>query len=374
MNPLKIAFDAYPIASPRLSGVGVHAMELTSRLCQKEELDCTLLLYDFLKRRGSEAILRERIPETEIKQNNLLPYGIYVELWNVFPKLGLEQVFGTKSEITHFFNFVVPPKGTGKIVNTVHDLVCLNFPETMEKRNYRRLQMHLNRSCQDADVIITVSETIKQELIDQMNLPKEKIRVVYNGVDQARFHPVAERLQGLPDHYFLYLGTLEPRKNLLGLLEGYRIAKPHIGDCKLVIGGAKGWEYSAIFETVKTYGLEQDVVFPGYLPFEDLPKLYSGAQAFVFPSFYEGFGIPPLEAMACGVPVITSDCSCLPEITGEAAIHVNPKDGEALGSAMEQILTDSALRNTCITGGLEHVKQFTWDKAADKVLEIYKEL
>ena len=156
--------------------------------------------------------------------------------------------------------------------------------------------------------------------------------------------------------------------------EGYKIAKPNIGDCKLVLGGARGWEYTKIFETVTEYGLEQDVVFPGYLPAEDLPKLYSGAKAFVFPSLYEGFGIPPLEAMACGVPVITSDCSCLPEVTGSAAVLVNPKDSEQLADAMERILTDTDLRETCMRRGLERVKQFTWEQAADKVFEIYKEL
>ena len=211
---MKIAFDAYPIASPRLSGVGVHALSLASRLCQREELDCTLLLYDFLKRRGSEKVLQERIPNTKIVQNNWLPYGVYVELWNRFPKLSMNQLFGTKADINHFFNFVVPPRVSGTVINTVHDLVYLNYPETMEKRNYRRLKQHLKRSCHQADLIITVSETGKKELIEQMNLPKEKIRVVYNGVDLQRFRPVKERVLGLPEHYFLYVGTLEPRKNL----------------------------------------------------------------------------------------------------------------------------------------------------------------
>lgn len=370
---MKIAFDAYPIASPRLSGVGVHALSLASRLCQREELDCTLLLYDFLKRRGSEKVLQERIPNTKIVQNNWLPYGVYVELWNRFPKLSMNQLFGTKADINHFFNFVVPPRVSGTVINTVHDLVYLNYPETMEKRNYRRLKQHLKRSCYQADVIITVSETGKKELIEQMNLPKEKIRVVYNGVDLQRFRPVKERVLGLPEHYFLYVGTLEPRKNLLGLIEAYRIAKPKIGDCKLVLSGVRGWKYDSIFEKIKEYGLEQDVFFPGYMSAEDLVKLYSGAKAFVFPSFYEGFGIPPLEAMACGVPVITSNCSCLPEVSGDAAVLINPKDWEQLADAMERMLTDTQLRETCISRGFERVKNFTWERAADKVFEIYKE-
>lgn len=371
---MKIAFDAYPIASPRLSGVGVHALEIASRLCRRKELDCTLLLYDFLKRRGSERILKERIPNTKVVQNSLLPYGVYVELWNLFPKFGLEQVFDVKADISHFFNFVIPPKASGMTINTVHDLVYLNYPETMEKRNYRRLKLHLERSCREADVIITVSQTVKREMIEQMGLPGAKIRVVYNGVDQSRFFPGAGRLASMPEHYFLYLGTLEPRKNLTGLLEAYRIGKQKFGDCKLVLGGARGWEYDEIFRKVKEYRLEEDVIFPGYLPAEQLSGLYAGAQAFVFPSLYEGFGIPPLEAMACGTPVITSKCSSLPEVAGDAAVLADPCNPEELAAAMEQILTDSALRKSCISRGLERVKRFTWEKAADGIYGIYKEL
>lgn len=374
MLAVKIAFDAYPIAAPRLSGVGVHAMEIASRLCRRKELDCTLLLYDFLKRKGSGNILKERIPNTKVVQNNLLPYGLYVELWDRFPNLGLEQVFGVTADISHFFNFVIPPRPVGKVVNTVHDLVYLNFPETMEKRNYRRLCNHLKRSCQEADIVITVSHTIKQEIADQMGIPKEKIRVVYNGVDQKRFHPNAGRLASMPEHYFLYLGTLEPRKNLTGLLEAYQLGKKRFDGCKLVLGGAKGWEYNEIFQKVRELGLENDVVFPGYLPAERLPALYAGADAFVFPSFYEGFGIPPLEAMACGTPVITSCCSSLPEVAGDAAVLVNPYHREELAAAMERVLTDEILRKTCICRGLERVKKFTWEKAADDVFQIYKEL
>lgn len=371
---MKIAFDAYPIAAPRLSGVGVHALEIASRLCRRKELDCTLLLYDFLKRRGSKKTLEARIPHTKIVQNSLLPYGVYVELWDRFPGLGLEQVFGISADISHFFNFVLPPKATGRVINTVHDLVYLNYPETMEKQNYRRLCKHLERSCRDSDLVITVSETIKQELIDQLGIPEKKVRVVYNGVDQKRFCPQAGRLSSMPEHYFLYLGTLEPRKNLVSLLDAYRIGKNRFDGCKLVLGGARGWEYDDIFKTVRKLGLEEDVIFPGYLPAEQLPALYAGAEAFVFPSFYEGFGIPPLEAMACGTPVITSGCSSMPEVTGDAAVLVDPHQPEELAEAMEHMLRDQDLRNTCISRGLERVKRFTWEKAAEDVYQIYQEL
>ena len=371
---IKIAFDAYPIAAHRLSGIGTHARELTQRLCQRPELDCTLLLYDFLNRRGSRKLLQERIPNAKIVQNPWLPYGVYVELWPHFPWLGWEQVFGIKADISHFFNFIIPPKATGRVINTVHDLVHLNYPETMEKSNLRRLSRNLNRSCRDADLIVTVSWAVRQEMIEKLGLPGDKIRVVPNGVDLTRFCPEGTRLSQLPEHYFLYLGTLEPRKNLIGLLHAYKIGKSRFDDCKLVLGGAKGWEYDAIFDQVKQLGLEEDVIFPGYLPYEHLPALYRGAQAFLFPSFYEGFGIPPLEAMACGVPVITSDCAALTEVTENAAVHIDPNQPEALADAMERILTDSELRTLSIARGLERAKAFTWDRAAEKTAQIYREL
>lgn len=375
---MKIAFDAYPIASPHPSGVGVHAWQIAKRICQKG--DCELLLYDFCKRRHSGELLAERIPHTPIREVNWLPYGVFVELWSCLPALGLEQLFHSRAQVYHFFNFVLPPRVPGAVVNTVHDLVYLRYPQTMQKANYRRLHQHLRRSCERADRIVTVSQFGARELSEQFGIAPEKIRVVYNGVDTEQFYPGTEgaeefrKAYGLPEHYFLYIGTLEPRKNLPGLLRAYAAGKPSFHGCKLVLAGARGWEYQEIFRLVEELGLQDDVVFPGYLPFEKLRLLYAASSAFVFPSLYEGFGLPPLEAMACGVPVITSLAASLPEVAGDAALLVHPLDHEELADAMRRILEEEELRNTLREKGFRQVKQFSWDNAAESLLSLYQEL
>ena len=379
---MKIAFDAYPIASPQLSGVGMHAWQIARNLCAREDLSCELLLYDFLRRRGSAKILRERIPHTPIRQCNLLPYGIYVELWDFLPVLRPDLLFRTGADIYHFFNFVVPPRVKGYVVNTVHDLVYLTYPQTMQKANFRRLHKHLARSCQNSDIIIAVSENGKRELIELMGIDKAKIRVVSNGVDLGRFHSdippeevVAFRQRhGLPADYFLYIGTLEPRKNIPNLLRAYAAGQPRFGGCKLVLAGAKGWEYKEIFKLVEELHLQNEVVFTGYLPSAELAYLYAGAQAFLFPSYYEGFGMPPLEAMACGVPVMTSNRSSLPEVVGDSGILVEPEDLGQMANAMERLLTDTELHQTCRERGIARAGQFTWERSADAVFQIYQEL
>jgi len=184
---------------------------------------------------------------------------------------------------------------------------------------------------------------------------------------------------GLDFPFILSLGTLEPRKNFSGLIEAYALmrGKGHrIGGqgLKLVIAGGKGWLYDEIFAQVEEWGLENEVIFPGFIADEDLPALYNLAELFVFPSLYEGFGLPPLEAMACGTPVITSDRPSLPEVVGEAGLMVEATDSQELAEAMEQVLTDENLRREMGEKGLEQAAKFTWEAAAGKLLDMYRML
>ena len=369
---MKIAFDAYPIASEKLSGIGIHALNIASGVSKKA--DCELLLYDFLKRRNSAGVLKSRIPDTKIKQNNLIPYGVYVKIWDKIP-LYYNSLFKTDADIFHFFNFIVPPNVKGKIVNTVHDLVFYTYPETVEKSNLQRMTKNIKRSCDMSDIIICVSENTKRELIEFINIPEEKARVVYNGVDHGRFNTSVNAYtnESIPKDYILYIGTLEPRKNLTTLIKAFATTKAKNEGCGLVIAGAKGWEYDEIFKLAKEYKTE--VYFTGYVPNDSLPSLYKSARAFAFPSVYEGFGIPPLEAMACGTPVITTKSSSLPEVVGDAALTMdNPLDSEELSHMLDKIIFDSQTAKTCSEKGLVQAQKFNWDRSTEKVLEIYKEL
>ena len=234
------------------------------------------------------------------------------------------------------------------------------------------LGMTLKKSTKRADHLLTVSEFSKSEMVSYLKLDPSRITVVPNGVDFSRFHTgySVERIQevskklGLDGDYFLYLGTLEPRKNIPRLIEAYALLQKKLGKVPLlVLAGRKGWLYESIFERVKELGLEKDVIFAGYVSNEDTPPLMAGAKAFVFPSLYEGFGMPPLEAMACGTPVIVANTASLPEVVGDSGLYVDPFDIESMVEAMERIVLDAELCKRLSLSGIEHASQFTWDNS-----------
>ena len=218
-------------------------------------------------------------------------------------------------------------------------------------------------------------------LVELLGVESDKIEVVYPGVEK-RFHPIEDQTlleevrnrYYLPSRFILSLGTLQPRKNFARLIEAYSLLVTHYPFLQLVIAGGKGWLYEEIFATVEQLGLEEKVIFPGFVADGDLPALYNLADLFVFPSLYEGFGLPPLEALACGRPVITSDASSLPEVTGGAGLMVEAIDVEALAEAMKRVLEDKTLREGMIARGLEQAGKFTWEKAAVKLLNLYETL
>lgn len=226
-------------------------------------------------------------------------------------------IFGKDVDITHFFNYIIPPGVAGKRIVTVHDMVYKTFPETVRGRTRFMLESGLQRSLHRADLIVTDSEFSKTEIIRYFPATEERIRVVPCGVDKLRFSPMPpaaapaieelKRRMHLQANYFLYLGTLEPRKNLDRLIRAYALLKQQHPDApQLVLAGGYGWRNNHIYQLVQTLHLEDDVLFTEYVPEEDVQPLLCGAMAFVFPSVYEGFGMPPLEAMACGTPVLTT--------------------------------------------------------------------
>jgi glycosyltransferase involved in cell wall biosynthesis len=268
-----------------------------------------------------------------------------------------------------------------KNIITVHDITPYLFPETHARGRPLIYKLFFPRTLRNADRIIADSNSTKTDLIKHLVVPNEKITVIHPGVDHEKYKPLADSekhsirgVYGLISPFILYIGSLEPRKNLVSLLKAFHKVAGKIGEYKLVIGGKKAWKYQEIFDTIAMLGLQDRVVFTGYIPQQDLPKMYNAADLLVFPSIYEGFGLPPLEAMACGIPVITSNTSSLPEVVGDAAVMINPLDVDALADAMYQVLTDQELKEKMIRKGIERAELFTWEKTAQETLKVYREV
>ena len=282
-------------------------------------------------------------------------------------------------DIFHSPDFVLPPVRRARTMLTVHDLSFIRYPECADANLRAYLNKVVPRSVQRADFVLADSQNTKNDLVELLGVEFEKIEVVYPGVED-RFRPIEDQplleevrtRYSLPPRFVLGLGTLQPRKNFTGLIEAFADLRFAICDLRLVIAGGKGWLYEEIFATVERLGLEEKVVFPGFVADEHLPALYNLADLFVFPSLYEGFGLPPLEAMACGTPVITSDASSLPEVVGEAELMMEATDVEALTEAMKRVLEDNALREGMIAKGMKQAKKFTWEQAAAKLLSLYE--
>ena len=338
------------------------------------------LNYDWLK-----------LPNVELKQyripNRFLDTSLYFFNYPKIDKLlkGVDVFFSP-----HIFLSSVSKKC--KTVTTFHDLSFEKYPEFYStSKNYWHFSMSPKKQAHRTDKIIAVSESTKNDLVELYNINPEKIKVIYSGVSlesgiknqESRIFEVQKKYN-LPEKYILYLGTLEPRKNIIGLIKAFESLKfkrrrpaqgglPAKDNYKLVIAGSKGWLYKDIFKTVKNSPAKNDIIFTGFIDDKDKSILYSQAELFVYPSFYEGFGFPPLEAMACGTPVITSNFSSLPEAVGNAAIMVNPYNLDELCRAMEIVLNDDKLKNILIARGLEQTKKFSWQKCARETLDFILE-
>lgn len=273
---------------------------------------------------------------------------------------------------------VVPLIAPCRTVVTIHDLAFLRFNlHRPAKRKY--LSAMTRFSVRRAAHVITVSEFTRNEVIDLLGIHPRNVTAIPNGKDE-RYKPIAKetaekfRLEKqLPPQFLLFIGTLEPRKNLPTLLKAYAEAKSTIR-MPLLIGGGKGWMFDEIFSLSTRLGIEQDVQFLGFIPADELPLYYATATALVYPSIYEGFGLPPLEAMAAGLPVITSDAAALREVVGEAAICFPAMSHQQLAQTLIRVATDEALRHTMIARGLERAAQFSWIESAVQTLRLLRQV
>lgn len=264
-------------------------------------------------------------------------------------------------------------------VVTVHDVAFLAYPTAYQPLKRRYLTLMTALSTRRAARVIAVSRHTKDELVRRLGVPDGRVTVIYNGVDPrckplpadevARFRHERD----LPERMILFLGTLEPRKNLAGLLAAFARLAPRT-DATLVVVGGKGWLYDEIFATLVRLGLTERVRFVGHVPGEELPLWYNAAAVFTYPSLYEGFGLPPLEALACGAVVVTSTTSALPEVVGEAALLADPHDPDALAATLERALDDAGLRAEFQGRGPRQASRFSWDRTATETRAVYDEL
>jgi glycosyltransferase involved in cell wall biosynthesis len=373
---VRIAIDYTPAVHQR-AGIGRHTRQLVAALAAmaQDDHEITLLVYGRPADGSVPAPVscRVRVVPVPNRWLSLAWHRARVPL----PATWLSGAV----DLYHAPDFVLPPVGAVPALLTVHDLSFLTKPECAEQGLRRYLSRVVPRSVARADHILADSEHTRQDLALWLDVPLEKTSVVYPGVE-ARFQPLPDQATGaavrkrygIGDRPFvLGVGTLEPRKNWPALIRAWartkrRAALPH----RLVLAGGKGWLYEDIFATAAASGFQEDIVFTGFVKDVDLPALYASADVFGYFSLYEGFGIPVVEAMACGVPVVCSDSSSLPEAAGDAAILVDAADEDGMADGLQRAIEDEALRSDLRARGLGHAASFTWEASAATLWQAYE--
>jgi glycosyltransferase involved in cell wall biosynthesis len=376
---MRIAFDG-KVLSARAGGIGTSAMNLVRSCIQTAatthaQVEFVIFTgpqtqWDGLQ--GSNWRLDTRFRRVESSLLRLLfyiPQGLKAQRIDVF----------------HGFDHLGVPlfAKVGRYVATIHDMIPLLWPQWVTRKHRLVVSAAYQRLGRQADVVITPSEATKADVVRHLRINPERIEVIPWGCEQ-RFQPMPDRDRfaavrqkyQLPVRYLLFVGTLEPRKNLTTLLRAFAMLRTarHRDELKLVVAGRLGWLYTDILTTVRRLALADAVIFTGFVDDEDLPHLYRGAELFVFPSLYEGFGLPILEAMASGVPVVMSNTASMPEVAGDAAILVSPHDPQAIAEGMARVLAEDQLRQVLTQKGLARARCFTWERTAQRTLEVYTAL
>lgn len=374
---MKIAIDGYEANVPQRLGSSKVAYEL-------------LKSFEKIDRKNEYTILLPEKPLDDLpREREGWKYKL-LQPKTLWTKIALPLfLFSNKKKIDLFFSptHYLPQYCPTKKIVTIFDLSFLHFPEMFEKADLWKLTNWTKFAAQTADWIVTISNSSKKDIISAYKVNKDRITVAYPGYNKKIFSSSKKIFSSSKevfkpqekkseDNYIIYIGTIQPRKNLVRLIE----AVSRIDNLKLkIVGktkgeGKQGWMYEEILKAPKDFGIEDRVEFLGFVPTEDLPGLISASIAFIQPSLYEGFGIPVLEAMACGIPVLVSNVSSLPEIVGKAGLTFDPYSVDQIEQAIRTILTDKKLRQKYSKLGLERVKKFSWDKMAKTVLKVFEKV
>ena len=349
----------------RVGGTSRYIREIISAFEQLQPAHQIRLLQS----RKSNTTLSERFPSGNLwtpPHHRLERAALSLELWR------------HRLDLLHSPDFIAPHRAARRHIITVHDLSFIHYPEYLTAESRRYYNGQIRESTQRADHILSVSQATKQDLIDILNVPADKISVQLHGVDES-FKPLPRQTTApiireldLPAEFALFVGTLEPRKNLAGLARAYRDLKLDLPDApKLVLVGRPGWHYEQLMADLASVKLGEDMIIRQNVSDGQLPALYNHALALVTPSFYEGFGLPALEAMACGTAPIVSRVSSLPEIVGDVGLQVDPHDTATIAAALKKALTDSDWREAQSAAGQRRAAGFRWRDTARGVLDGY---
>ncbi len=368
---MKVGIDARGAIWYRGTGIGTYTYQLLHHLKQGPDRNNYRLFYPGEEYAGLDFGIRE----------DFVPVEENPEYWESYflPKI-------LKNE--HIELYHVPQNGIGlptqKVcpqVVTIHDLIPYVYPETVGKKYLQVFLQQMPGVMASCDAVITVSEHSKKDIVDIFHYPADKIHVIYEAPEPVyQLLPKADcmaalREYGIDKKYILYVGGFGPRKNVRGLLVAFaKVCRELPGDYLLICPGNWQRDGNSSDDLIEALGLKERVIFPGYVPVNHLPWFYRGAELFVYPSFYEGFGLPVLEAMACGAPVVASATSSVPEVAGDAALLVDPHDTKNLSQAIYAVLTDPALAADLSARGLSRAAAFSWQKTAAETVRVYRNI
>ena len=401
---MKIAIDIRPLLEEKHTGVQEYLTGLLGQFLKLDRKNEYIFFYSVQKKIKNQkskikniiqSMSSRTIEDSKIKHIQIPNKFLNISL-KFFNRPYLDKlVGGVDVFFTPNMNFVPVSKNCRKVI-TFHDLSFERHPDffSLKRRLWHKF-INPKKQAKTANAIIAVSQSTKDDLVELYKIQPEKIKVIYSGINKQSQKPKAESrnykskiksIQNkyhLPEKFILYLGTIEPRKNIVGLIKAFELLKSNFpknlpnplykkgnNKYKLVIAGPKGWLYKDVFDSMRKSKYKKDIIFTGFIDQKDKQYFYELAELFVYPSFYEGFGFPPLEAMAQGAPAITSNISSLPEAIGDAAIMIDPYNINEIAQAMEMVLTDEALREKLKEKGIKQVEKFSWQKCARETLEI----
>lgn len=371
---MQILFDIRLLGRGGMSGIEEYTRNLLYALLETDKINNYSLFYNGLRKQPLD--LRFQVPSSKFQ---VLDWKIPNKLFDFSSRFlnfpAIDRFIKTDLIFSPHFNILKSQKAPRVI--TFHDLSFLHHPQFFSrKQRFWHWLQDIKKQAQEAEKIIAVSEFTKSDLVNLLGISPEKISVVYSGISEEFGKIAAPRQSGARNDakpYILYLGTLEPRKNVPAIIRAFNILKnePVFKDWQLIIAGRPGWLYKQILKEAQRSSYRDDIIFRGAVRAEDRVSLYNLARVFVYPSFLEGFGFPPLEAQACGCPVVVSDRTSLPEVVGKSALLINPWKVEELESAIKELALKNSLREKLINAGFKNVERFKWEKTAEQTIAVF---